>query len=121
LKIQANMNPAHRDQVAFLRVCSGRFERGMVVTHAETGRPFTTKYAQAMFGSSRDTIDEAYPGDVIGLVNATNLGIGDSMYLDRKVVFPPMPSYAPEHFAQVRTDDTSKAKRFRRGIEQLEA
>ena len=120
-KIQANMNPAHRDQVAFLRVCSGRFERGMVVTHGATGRPFTTKYAQSMFGSSRDTIDQAYPGDVIGLVNATNLSIGDSLYGGRKVVFPPLPSYAPEHFATIRTDDTSKAKRFRKGIAQLDA
>ncbi|HZE41276.1 MAG TPA: peptide chain release factor 3 [Stackebrandtia sp.] len=120
-KIQANMNPAHRDQVAFLRVCSGRFERGMVVTHAESGRPFTTKYAQSMFGAARDTIDEAFPGDVIGLVNATNLGIGDSLFVDNKVVYPPLPSYAPEHFAQVRCDDTSKAKRFRRGIAQLDA
>ncbi|CAM3291333.1 peptide chain release factor 3 [Stackebrandtia soli] len=120
-KIQANMNPAHRDQVAFLRVCSGRFERGMVVTHATSGRPFTTKYAQSMFGASRDTIDEAFPGDVIGLVNATNLGIGDSLYLERPVRFPALPSYAPEHFATIRTDDTSKAKRFRRGITQLDA
>ena len=120
-KIQANMNPAHRDQVAFLRVCSGRFERGMVVTHGATGRPFTTKYAQSMFGSSRDTIDQAFPGDVIGLVNATNLSIGDSLYSDRKVVYPQLPSYAPEHFATIRTDDTSKAKRFRKGIAQLDA
>src|SRR5690606_4638923 len=81
----------------------------------------TTKYAQSMFGSSRDTIDEAYPGDVIGLVNATNLGMGDSLYVDSKVEFPALPSYAPEHFAQVRCDDTSKAKRFRRGIAQLDA
>ncbi|MFD0558214.1 peptide chain release factor 3 (bRF-3) [Stackebrandtia endophytica] len=120
-KIQANMNPAHRDQVAFLRVCSGRFERGMVVTHGTTGRPFTTKYAQSMFGSSRDTIDQAFPGDVIGLVNATNLSIGDSLYSDRKVSYPQLPSYAPEHFATIRTDDTSKAKRFRKGIAQLDA
>ncbi|ADD41046.1 peptide chain release factor 3 [Stackebrandtia nassauensis] len=120
-KIQANMNPAHRDQVAFVRVCSGRFERGMVVTHEPSGRPFTTKYAQSMFGSARDTIDEAFPGDVIGLVNATNLGMGDSLFVDKKVEFPALPSYAPEHFAQVRCDDTSKAKRFRRGIAQLDA
>lgn len=120
-KIQANMNPAHRDQVAFLRVCSGQFERGMVATHSTTGRPFTTKYAQSMFGSSRDTIDEAYPGDVIGLVNATNLSMGDSLYVDKSVTFPSLPSYAPEYFAQIRTDDTSKAKRFRRGIAQLDA
>jgi len=120
-KIQANMNKAHRDQVAFVRVCSGRFERGMVVTHAESGRPFATKYAQSLFGASRDTLDEAFPGDVIGLVNATALGIGDTLYVDKKVVFPPLPSFAPEHFATIRTDDTSKAKRFRRGIAQLDA
>ncbi|MGH8793661.1 MAG: peptide chain release factor 3 [Stackebrandtia sp.] len=120
-KIQANMNPAHRDQVAFVRVCSGRFERGMVVTHAPTGRPFTTKYAQSMFGAARDTVDEAYPGDVVGLVNAANLEMGDSLYVDKKVTFPALPSYAPEHFAQVRTDDTSKAKRFRKGVAQLDA
>ncbi|GLZ77355.1 peptide chain release factor 3 [Actinorhabdospora filicis] len=120
-KIQANMNKAHRDQVAFVRVCSGRFERGMVVTHAESGRPFATKYAQSMFGASRDTLDEAFPGDVIGLVNATALGIGDTLYVDKKVTYPPLPSFAPEHFATIRTDDTSKAKRFRRGIQQLDA
>ncbi|HIV58668.1 MAG TPA: peptide chain release factor 3 [Candidatus Stackebrandtia faecavium] len=120
-KIQANMNPAHRDQVAFLRVCSGRFERGMIATHATTKRPFTTKYAQSMFGASRDTIDEAYPGDVIGLVNAMNLSMGDTLYVDSPVKFAGLPAYAPEHFAQLRINDTSKAKRFRRGIAQLDA
>ena len=79
-KVQANMDPAHRDRVAFVRVCSGRFERGMVLTHAATGRPFATKYAQAMFGQDRETVEEAYPGDVIGLVNATALRPGDTLY-----------------------------------------
>ncbi len=69
-KVQANMDRNHRDRVAFVRVCSGRFERGMVLTHAATGRPFATKYAQSMFGQERETVDVAYPGDVIGLVNA---------------------------------------------------
>ncbi|WP_328475659.1 peptide chain release factor 3 [Actinoplanes sp. NBC_00393] len=119
-KIQANMNRTHRDQLAFVRVCSGRFERGMVVTHAGTGKPFTTKYAQQMFGQGRDTIDEAFPGDVIGLVNATALGIGDTLYAGDAVQFPPLPSFPPEHFAVVRTSDTSTFKRFRRGIEQLD-
>jgi peptide chain release factor 3 len=120
-KVQANMNRAHRDQVAFMRICSGRFERGMVVTHAGTGRPFTTKYAQQIFGQGRDTIDEAYPGDVVGLVNATALGIGDTLYAGTPVQYPPLPSFPPEHFAVARTSDTSAAKRFRRGIEQLDA
>ncbi|MFY1632120.1 peptide chain release factor 3 [Solwaraspora sp. WMMB335] len=120
-KTQANMNPAHRDQVAFVRVCSGRFERGMVVTHAGTGRPFATKYAQQVFGRDRDTLDEAYPGDVVGLVNATALGIGDSLYATGPTVrFPPLPSFAPEHFVAIRSTDSSKFKRFRRGIEQLD-
>jgi peptide chain release factor 3 len=119
-KIQANMNRAHRDQVAFVRVCSGRFERGMVVTSARTGRPFTTKYAQQVFGRDRETIDEAYPGDVVGLVNATSLGIGDSLHAGPAVRFPPLPSFAPEHFAVIRTGDSSRYKRFRRGIEQLD-
>ncbi len=120
-KIQANMNKAHRDQVAFMRICSGRFERGMIVTHAGTGRPFATKYAQQIFGQGRDTIDEAFPGDVVGLVNATALGIGDTLYTDTAVQYPPLPSFPPEHFAVVRSNDTSASKRFRRGIEQLDA
>jgi peptide chain release factor 3 len=119
-KIQANMNRSHRDQVAFVRVCSGRFERGMIVTHAGTGKPFATKYAQQIFGQGRDTIDEAYPGDVVGLVNATTLGIGDTLYAGTPVQYPPLPSFPPEHFAVVSTSDTSAFKRFRRGIEQLD-
>jgi peptide chain release factor 3 len=120
-KIQANMNRAHRDQVAFIRVCSGKFERGMVVVNGATGRPFTTKYAQQIFGRDRETIDEAYPGDVVGLVNATALGIGDTMYAGPPVRYPPLPSFPPEHFAVVRAVDSSTFKRFRRGIEQLDA
>ena len=120
-KIQANMNPSHRDQIAFVRVCSGRFERGMVVTHATTGRPFATKYAQQVFGRDRETLDEAYPGDVVGLVNATALAIGDTLHAGPVVTYPPLPSFAPEHFAVLRATDSSKFKRFRRGIEQLDA
>jgi peptide chain release factor 3 len=120
-KVQANMDPAHRDRVAFVRVCSGRFERGMVLTHAATGRPFATKYAQAMFGQDRETVEVAYPGDVIGLVNATALRPGDTLYAGEvPVEFPPIPSFAPEHFAVVRGKDAGRQKQFRRGIEQLD-
>jgi peptide chain release factor 3 len=119
-KVQANMDPAHRDRVAFVRVCSGRFERGMVLTHAATGRPFATKYAQSMFGQDRETVDVAYPGDVIGLVNATALRPGDTLFDGSPVEFPPIPSFAPEHFAVVRCKEASKHKQFRRGIEQLD-
>ncbi len=119
-KIQANMNPAHRDHVAFVRVCSGRFERGMTVTHGPTGRTFSTKYAASVFGSDRDTIDVAYPGDVIVLVNASDLRIGDSLYQQEQVRFPAIPTFAPELFARARVRDSSKHKQFRKGMTQLE-
>ena len=119
-KVQANMDPAHRDRVAFVRVCSGRFERGMVLTHAATGRAFATKYAQAMFGQDRETVETAFPGDVIGLVNATALRPGDTLYADAPVRYPPIPSFAPEHFGVVRCRDAGKYKQFRRGIDQLD-
>lgn len=119
-KIQAGMDAAHRDRLAYIRVCSGVFERGSVVTHAASGRPFATKYAQQVFGRERTTVDTAYPGDVVGLVNAASLRVGDSLYVDRKVVFPPIPSFAPEHFAVCRAQDSGRYKQFRRGIEQLE-
>ncbi|NEE04197.1 peptide chain release factor 3 [Phytoactinopolyspora halotolerans] len=120
-KVQAGMDKAHRDRVAFMRVCSGRFERGSVVTHAATGRPFATKYAQAIFGRERDTLDLAYPGDIVGLVNASALRPGDTLH-DKQapVEFAGMPSFAPEHFAVCRAVDTGRSKQFRRGIEQLE-
>ena len=119
-KVQANMDQAHRDRVAFVRVCSGRFERGMVLTHAATGRPFATKYAHAMFGQERETVETAFPGDVIGLVNATALRPGDTLYADAPVQYPPIPSFAPEHFGVVRCKDAGKYKQFRRGIDQLD-
>jgi peptide chain release factor 3 len=119
-KVQANMDPAHRDRVAFVRVCSGRFERGMTVRHAATGRPFATKYATSVFGAERDTIDEAYPGDVIGLVNASELRIGDTLYADEPLSYPPIPRFAPELFSEARPRDTSRFKQFRRGLTQLE-
>jgi peptide chain release factor 3 len=120
-KSQANMNASHRDQLAFIRVCSGRFERGMQVTQAQGGRTMSTKYAQTLFGSARDTVDEAWPGDIVGLVNATGLSVGDTIYAGKAVEYPPLPAFAPEHFGALRMHDTSKAKRFRRGIAQLDA
>jgi peptide chain release factor 3 len=119
-KVQANMNPAHRDHVAFVRVCSGRFERGMTVVHGATGRPFSTKYAASVFGADRDTIDEAYAGDVVGLVNASDLRVGDTLYEADPVTYPTIPTFAPELFSWARVPDTSRYKQFRRGLEQLE-
>ncbi|MCQ9368461.1 peptide chain release factor 3 [Brevibacterium sp. 50QC2O2] len=119
-KVQAGMDSHHRDRLAYIRVCSGVFERGMVVTHAASGKPFATKYAQQVFGRDREVIDEAWPGDVVGLVNASALRVGDSLYLDDRVEYPPIPTFAPEHFMVIRAQDSSKYKQFRRGIEQLD-
>jgi peptide chain release factor 3 len=119
-KVQAGMDAAHRDRLAYARVCSGVFQRGMVATHAATGRPFATKYAQAVFGRERSVLDTAYPGDIIGLVNASALRVGDTIYDGEAVAYPPIASFAPEHFMSVRAADSGKYKQFRRGIEQLD-
>lgn len=119
-KVQAGMDTSHRDRIAYARVVSGTFERGDVLTHAATGKPFVTKYAQSVFGQQRSTLDDAWPGDVIGLANAAALRPGDTLYRDIPVVYPPIPSFSPEHFAVARGTDPSKHKQFRKGIEQLE-
>lgn len=121
-KVQANMDKAHRDRIAFIRVCSGRFERGMIVTHGRTGKPFNTKYAASMFGQERETVEEAYAGDVVGLVNATDVRVGDTLFDPEgpPVEYPPIPSFAPEFFMTARVKDTGRFKQFRRGIAQLD-
>src|SRR4051794_13400249 len=118
-KVQANLDPRHRDRVAFLRVCSGRFERGMRATNARTGRPFTLAHAHEVFGDERAVLDEAFPGDVIGVVNAADLRVGDTLYVDAPVEFAAIPQLAPEHFVTVRNRDAARHKQFHRGIAQL--
>ena len=118
-KVQANMDARHRDRVAFLRVCSGRFERGMRATNARTGKPFALAYAHEVFGDERSVLDEAYPGDVIGIVNAGDLRVGDTLFVGEPVEFPPIPTLAPEHFVTIRNRDTARHKQFHRGIAQL--
>jgi peptide chain release factor 3 len=119
-KVAANMDPSHRDRIAFVRVCSGRFERGMVVTHDRTGKPFATKYAHQVFGQDRETVEEAFPGDVVGLVNAGDVRVGDSLFESEPVTFPQIPSFAPEHFSIARVRDTGRYKQFRKGVAQLD-
>jgi len=119
-KVQANMDKAHRDRTAFFRVCSGKFERGMVVTHENSGKPLATKYAHTAFGTDRETLDEAWPGDIVGLVNANDVRIGDTLWQDKHVRFPAIPSFAPQHFAIARTKDSSRFKQFRNGVSQLD-
>ncbi|MGQ0845508.1 MAG: peptide chain release factor 3 [Sporichthyaceae bacterium] len=118
-KVQSGMDPRHRDRLAFLRVCTGVFERGSAVVHGQTGRAFTTKYAQQIFGRDRETVELAYPGDVVGLVNANALRVGDTLYAGPPVVYPPMPTFAPEHFVVALPQDSGKYKQFRSGVEQL--
>ncbi|MCT2251485.1 peptide chain release factor 3 [Corynebacterium sanguinis] len=120
-KVQAGMDKNHRDSLAFMRVVSGEFDRGMQVTHAQSGRTFSTKYALTVFGRTRDTVDTAFPGDIIGLVNAGSLAPGDTIYAGRKVQFPPMPQFAPEHFRTLRAKSLGKYKQFRKALDQLDA
>lgn len=119
-KIQANLDPRHRDRVAYLRICSGTFERGVTLVNHRSGRPFATKYAHQLFGRERDTVDTAFPGDIVGLVNAGDLRIGDSLSTTGDVSFPPIPTFAPGHFMEARNLDTSRYKQFRRGLTQLD-
>ena len=121
-KVQSNMDPAHRDRMAFLRVCSGRFERGMAVTCGRTGKTLATKYAHTIVGRDRTTVTEAWPGDVVGLVNAAELRVGDAVHAPRRPVrWPAVPSFAPSSFRLARCADTSKTKQFRSGVRQLDS
>lgn len=120
-KVQAGMDKNHRDSLAFMRVVSGEFDRGMQVTHAQSGRSFSTKYALTVFGRTRSTVDTAFPGDIVGLVNAGSLAPGDTIYAGRKVQYPPMPQFAPEHFRTLRAKSLGKYKQFRKALEQLES
>ncbi len=121
-KVQSNMDPAHRDSMAFLRVCSGRFERGMAITCGRTGKTLATKYAHTVVGRDRSTAEEAWPGDVIGLVNAAELRVGDAVHAaGEPVCWPAVPAFAPSSFRMARCTDTSKAKQFRSGVRQLDS
>ena len=119
-KVQANLDPRHRDRLAFVRISSGRFERGTSLTCTRTGRRVVAKYAHQVFGRERETVEEAFPGDIIGLVNATDLRIGDTLHDGPAVTFPPLPTFTPERFAVASLADRSKVKQFRRGLEQLD-
>ena len=118
-KIQANMDPKHRDRVAFVRVVSGKFTRDLTVTHSRTGKSFRLANAHKIFGRDREIIEEAYAGDVIGLVGYSDFGIGDTLSEDPKVVYDEIPRFAPECFARISNPNPSKYKPFAKGLEQL--
>jgi len=118
-KIQANMDPKHRDRIAFVRVCSGKFERDMTVTHQRTGRTIRLSSSQKLFGQERETVNEAWPGDVVGLVGHEALGIGDTLTEDKSILFDEIPRFPPEVFTFITNPNPSDAKKFRAGLDQL--
>jgi peptide chain release factor 3 len=118
-KIQANLDPQHRDRVAFLRVCTGRFERDMDVTVARSLNRVRLPRALKIFGRERQTMDEAFPGDIIGVVCPGEIRLGDTLYQGTPISFPGVPQFPPEVFARVTCPDTSRRKQFDRGMQQL--
>jgi peptide chain release factor 3 len=118
-KIQANMDPKHRDRIAFLRVCSGKFERDMSVTHSRSTKKVRLSSSHKLFANERETVDEAYPGDIIGLVGHAEFGIGDTLTTDPTIVYNEIPRFTPETFSYIHNPNTAKFKQFRQGLDQL--
>ncbi|MEG1426169.1 MAG: peptide chain release factor 3 [Oscillospiraceae bacterium] len=119
-KIQANMNKAHRDRIAFIRICSGKFEKGMEVTHVQADRKIKLSQPQQMMAQSREIIEEAYAGDIIGVFDPGIFSIGDTLYGgSKKVAFEGIPTFAPELFCRVQQIDTMKRKQFVKGTTQI--
>ncbi|MBW4539653.1 MAG: peptide chain release factor 3 [Myxacorys chilensis ATA2-1-KO14] len=118
-KLQANMDPKHRDRVAFVRVCSGKFEKDMTVSHARSGKTVRLSRPQKLFAQDREVIEEAYPGDVIGLNNPGVFAIGDTIYSGQKLEYEGIPCFSPEMFAFLRNPNPSKFKQFRKGVSEL--
>jgi len=118
-KIQANMDPRHRDRIYFIRIVSGKFERDMQVIHARTGKKVRLSNSQRLFAQERETVDESYAGDVIGIVGNHGFQIGDALSIEPDVAFDEIPRFAPECFAYLHNSSTAQSKRFREGLEQL--
>lgn len=118
-KIQANLDPRHRDRVAFLRVCSGRFQRDMEVTVTRSGKRLRLPRALRIFGQERQTMDEAFPGDIIGIVCPGEFRLGDTLCEGTPIQFEPLPQFSPEFFAVLDCPDSSRRKQFDRGLAQL--
>jgi len=118
-KLQANMDPKHRDRVAFVRICTGKFEKDMTVNHARTGKAVRLSRPQKLFAQERESIDVAYPGDVIGLNNPGVFAIGDTIYTGQKLEYEGIPYFSPKLFATLRNPNPSKFKQFQKGVEEL--
>lgn len=119
-KIQANMNPNHHDRIVFMRICSGEFEKGMTVLHRQSGKTVRLSQPQQFLATERTIIDEAYPGDIIGVFDPGTMGVGDTLCDPRhEVTFGDFPVFPPEFFARVQPKDTMKRKQFIKGMSQL--
>jgi peptide chain release factor 3 len=118
-KIQANMDPAHRDRIAFFRICSGKFTRGMKVRHVRLGREVQIANATIFMAQDRTNVDEAYPGDIIGIHNHGTIKIGDTFTQGEELKYTGVPNFAPEHFRRVRLLDPMKSKALEKGLAQL--
>lgn len=119
-KLQANMDPKHRDRIAFMRVCSGKFEKDMVVKNSRTGKTIRLSRPQKLFAQERESVEVAYPGDVIGLNNPGAFTIGDTVYTGEKLLYPPIPSFSPELFAYLKNADPTQYKNFNKGVAELQ-
>jgi len=113
------MDPKHRDRIAFMRICSGRFERDMQVFHGRSGKKVRLSNSQKLFGQDRETIDEAYAGDIVGFVGNGNFGIGDTLTADQAIIYKEIPKFAPEYFVFLHNPNPSNYKKFRDGLDQL--
>jgi peptide chain release factor 3 len=118
-KLQANMNPRHRDSTAFLRVCSGRFTRDMVVKHHRLGTEVRLSRPHSLVAQERTTVDEAYPGDIVGIINPGQFAIGDTISLTNGFNFKPLPQFQPEVFGRIFPKDVGKRKAFDKGLRQM--
>ncbi|MBW2674979.1 MAG: peptide chain release factor 3, partial [Deltaproteobacteria bacterium] len=118
-KIQANMDPGHRDRIAFLRVCSGTFSRGMKVAHHRIGKEMVIANATIFMSQDRANVEEAYPGDVIGIHNHGTIKIGDTFTEGEPLKFTGIPNFAPEHFRRIRLENPMKSKQLQKGLLQL--
>jgi peptide chain release factor 3 len=118
-KIQANMDPKHRDRIAFVRVCSGRFEAGMQVKHVRTGKPLRLASPTQFLARERTLIEEAWPGDVVGIHDRGNLRIGDTLSANGALEFAGIPRFSPEHFARIVISDPLRRKQLDTGLQQL--
>jgi peptide chain release factor 3 len=118
-KLQANMDPKHRDRIAFVRVCSGKFEKDMVVNHARLNKTVRLSHPQKLFGQGRESLSEAYPGDVIGLNNPGVFAIGDTVYQGQRLEYEGIPCFSPELFSYLKNPNPSKYKQFQKGVLEL--